>query len=185
MKAPHREPYFLTTARLGFRCWSRADLSLATSLWGDPAVTQYLGGPFTTEKIKERLESEIQLMRDEKVQYWPLFLLQSGDNVGCGGLRPYRAREATYELGIHLRPMFWGRGLAEESLRAIIAFAFETLGARALFAGHHPANTRSRSLIERLGFRFWRDEMYPPTGLKHASYLLMAHGGSLPQLGCD
>jgi len=29
-------------------------------------------------------------------------------------------------MGFHLRPAFWGRGLAEEAGRAIIAFAFET-----------------------------------------------------------
>ncbi len=36
--------YFLTSARLGFRQWTAADLPLAVALWQDAEVTRYLGG---------------------------------------------------------------------------------------------------------------------------------------------
>ena len=62
--------------------------------------------------------------------------------------------------------------MAVEAGLAIIAFAFETLGAQALFAGHHPANTASQKVLEKLGFGFAYEEFYPPTGLRHPSYLL-------------
>jgi RimJ/RimL family protein N-acetyltransferase len=62
--------------------------------------------------------------------------------------------------------------LAQEAGRAVIAFAFENLGAEALFAGHHPANSASRRVLAKLGFQFTHDEFYPPTGLMHRSYLL-------------
>jgi RimJ/RimL family protein N-acetyltransferase len=107
-----------------------------------------------------------------KVQYWPIFLLEDGQHVGCAGLRPYRLDEPIYEVGFHLRPAYWGRGLAEEAGRAAAAFAFETLGAKALFAGHHPANQASRHVLNKLGFRFTHEELYLPTGLLHPSYLL-------------
>jgi RimJ/RimL family protein N-acetyltransferase len=41
-----------------------------------------------------------------------------------------------------------------------------------VFAGHNPANTASRGLLARLGFRYTHDELYAPTGLRHPSYLL-------------
>jgi [ribosomal protein S5]-alanine N-acetyltransferase len=164
--------YFLRTARLGFRPWSIDDLPLATALWGDPAVTRFIGGPFSPEEVKEKLGSEIASMSAHGVQYWPVFLLSNGEHVGCAGLRPYRLEAQVYEVGFHLRPAYWGRGLAVEAGLAIIAFAFATLGAKALFAGHHPANTASRNVLEQLGFCFTHEEFYPPTGLKHPSYLL-------------
>jgi RimJ/RimL family protein N-acetyltransferase len=164
--------YFLKTARLGFSRWSSNDLPLAVALWGDVEVTRFIGGPFSQEQIKERLDRHIAFMAAYKVQYWPLFLLTSGDLVGCGGLRPYRLDDGIYEMGVHLRPAYWGQGLAVDAGRAIISFTFETIGARALFAGHHPANAASRRVLEKLGFRFTHEEFYPPTGLQHPSYLL-------------
>src|SRR5437763_1346679 len=50
------------------------------------------------------------------------------------------------------------------------------LGAEGLFAGHHPEHGASRAVLERLGFRFTHEEVYPPTGLRHPSYLLMRPG---------
>ncbi len=107
-----------------------------------------------------------------KVQYWPVFLLETYEHAGCAGLRPYRLDGQIYELGFHLRPEFWGRGLAQEAGRAVISYAFEKLRAEALFAGHDPANSASMRVLIKLGFEFTHEEFYPPTGLKHPSYLL-------------
>lgn len=164
--------FFLKSRRLGFRRWSIADLPLARDLWGDPEVTRFIGGPFSLEKIQERLQAEIDLYSKHGVQYWPVFLLESHQHVGCAGLRPYRLEDRIFELGVHLRRPYWGQGLAEEASRAIIKFAFDTIRARALFAGHHPANFPSQHLILKLGFRRTHEEFYPPTGLNHPSYLL-------------
>jgi RimJ/RimL family protein N-acetyltransferase len=164
--------FFLKTPRLGFRQWSIADLPLALALWGDPEVTHFIGGPFSPEQIQERLNTELDLSSKHNVQYWPVFLLEEGEHVGCAGLRPYRLEDRIFELGVHLRRPHWGHGLAEEAARAVIKFAFENAGAKALFAGHHPANSASQHLILKLSFRPTHEEFYPPTGLHHPSYLL-------------
>lgn len=169
--------YFLKTPRLGFSCWSMDDLPLALALWGDPCVTRLIGGPLSPEEAEQRLRSEIASMSAYGVQYWPIFLLAGGAHAGCCGLRPYRSQDRIYELGFHLRPAYWGQGLATEAGRAAVAYAFERLGAAALFAGHHPANATSRAVLEKLGFRFTHEELYPPTGLKHPSYLLARPAG--------
>jgi ribosomal-protein-alanine N-acetyltransferase len=168
--------YFLTSARLGFRCWNDQDLSLAMELWGDPEVTSLIGGPFTPEMVRTRLAKEIALMQECGLQYWPFFLLDGNQHVGCAGLRPRRAHPRVYELGVHLRRAFWKRGLAQESAQTIIEYGFSTFGAEALFAGHHPANEASRQLLLKLGFVHTHDELYPPTGLMHHSYLLRKIG---------
>jgi RimJ/RimL family protein N-acetyltransferase len=166
------DQYFLETARLGFGRWSIEDLPLAVALWGDPDVSRFIGGPFSSEEVAKRLNEEILSMRVHNVQYWPLFLLSTGAHAGCAGLRPYRPENKCYEMGFHLRPAYWGRGLAVEAGRAVVALAFDRLGAEGIFAGHHPANTASRTVLEKLGFCFTHNEFYPPTGLEHPSYLL-------------
>lgn len=164
--------YFLTSARLGFRCWTEADLPIALELWGNPEVTALIGGPFTSEQVHSRLIHEIVQMTRYGFQYWPLFLLEDDRNVGCAGLRPYQPEREVLEFGVHLRHAFWGLGLASEASRAVIDYAFGCLGAVALFAGHHPSNAISRKLLLKLGFVQTHEELYPPTGLMHPSYLL-------------
>lgn len=166
-------PYFLTTDRLGFGQWNEGDMALALALWGDPRVSAPIGGPFTAEEIGARLSREIENMISLNIQYWPVFLLQNNNFAGCAGLRPYGEDKHVLELGFHLRPKYWGQGIAEEAARAVIAFAFETLGVKSLFAGHHPENAASERLLKKLGFRFTHQEIYPPTGLLNPSYLLM------------
>lgn len=164
--------YFLQSRRLGFRTWSSADLAVAQRLWGDPEVTQLVGGPFSDDAIRGRLDQEIATQRDHGVQYWPVFLLASGENIGCCGLRPYRSEEGVFELGVHIRRAHWSQGFALEACAAVMPHAFVALQIKALFAGHHPANEGSRRLLTRLGFRYTHDEIYPPTGLQHPSYRL-------------
>ena len=164
--------YFLKSERLGFSHWSSRDLALAQRLWGDREVSRFLGGPFTDDYIRRRLDREIALMRDHKVQYWPIFLLETGDHVGCGGLQPYRPEEQIYELGFHLHRAYWGRGMAEEAARAVIRFAFDSLGLKTLFAGHHPENAASRRVLEKLGFQYAGEDVYPPSGMMEPTYFL-------------
>ena len=77
--------YFLPSSRLGFSIWTHTDLPLAFELWGDPEVTGLTGGPFTAQQVRERLEREIKNHEEHRVQYWPIFLLETGEHVGCCG----------------------------------------------------------------------------------------------------
>jgi [ribosomal protein S5]-alanine N-acetyltransferase len=165
--------YFLQSQRLGFSTWTDADLPLALGLWGDPDVTRLGGGPFTAQQVRERLDREINNREHYGVQYWPIFLLETAEHVGCCGLQPHKPADGIYELGFHIRATFWRRGLAREAAAAVIAHAFTTLGMPALFAGHHPENQASRGVLTRLGFHYTHDEFYPPTGQVEPCYLLL------------
>jgi [ribosomal protein S5]-alanine N-acetyltransferase len=164
--------YWLSTSRLCFGVWTVHGLSLATLLWGDPQVSRLIGGPFSDEQVRERLGREIESMELYKVQYWPIFGLNDGEFTGCAGLRPHKLDEKVYELGFHLLPRFWRKGLAFEAGAAVIQFAFTQLGVAALFAGHHPENLASKRVLGKLGFHYVGDQIYEPTGMMHPSYLL-------------
>jgi [ribosomal protein S5]-alanine N-acetyltransferase len=156
------------TPRLRFREWKSDDLPLALQLWGDARVTALIGGPFTQDQVARRLAEEIATESVHGIQYWPVF--EGNAFVGCCGLGP--RTEGVHELGFHLLPSAWGRGLATEAALAAIDHAFAALGVRALFAGHHPDNGPSRRLLSKLGFRWTHDELYAPTGRMHPCYEL-------------
>lgn len=167
-----RERYFLKSERLGFRWWSPDDLPLARELWGDLEVTKFFGGPFSGEEIVRRLQVELDRAAAHNFQYWPMHLLDGGEFVGCCGLRPYKLDERIPELGFHLLPKFWGRGLGPEAATCAIRYAFETIGVRALSAGHHPDNTNSKKVLNRLGFQYTHDEFFPALDLDIPYYIL-------------
>ena len=164
--------YFLKTDRMGFSKWTEADLPLAQALWGDPAVTHYIcaTGSFRQSDIENRLKLEIANEEQFGIQYWPIFELVSGELIGCCGLRSHRERQL--EIGFHLRPQFWGQGYAVEAAQTVISYAFETLQADSLFAGHNPRNVNSAKVLKKLGFALVGEEFYAPTGLNHPSYVL-------------
>lgn len=136
--------YFLKTKRLEFSKWTPSDLALARRLWGNEQVTRWIcaGGRFDEDEIAARLAQEIENDKEYGVQYWPLFECASGEFVGCCGLRPHGKKPESMSWG-HLLPAFWGRGYAVEAAPAVIAYAFLTLNADSLFAGHHPENKKS------------------------------------------
>ncbi|WP_100489149.1 GNAT family N-acetyltransferase [Sporolactobacillus pectinivorans] len=164
--------YFLKTERLGFSHWQNQDTDLAGSLWGEPTVTKFISanGRFSKEQIKNRLIQEITTDEQYRVQYWPVFELHSGEHIGCCGLHPYDSESKIYEIGYHLKSRYWGKGYATEAAGAVIRYAFDTLEADNLFAGHHPDNTASRNVLQKLGFTYSHDVFYEPTGLNHPSY---------------
>jgi ribosomal-protein-alanine N-acetyltransferase len=105
---PRSETYFLKTARLGFSHWTKDDLPLALAVWGDSKVSHFVGGPFSPEQVAQRLDREIASQNNFSIQYWPIFLLESGEHVGCAGMRVHKLEEKIHAMGFYLRPPFWG-----------------------------------------------------------------------------
>jgi RimJ/RimL family protein N-acetyltransferase len=170
------ESFFLKSDRLCFRVWHKNDLDLAVGLWGDHNVTRLFDsrGPLSDEQVKNRLYKEIETHASYGYQYWPIFLIETGEHIGCAGLRPYDLEKNTLEIGFHIRSSHWRNGYGSEAAKAVMKYAFNSLNASALFAGHHPQNIASRKLLFSLGFSYTHDEYYEPTGLDHPSYLLQA-----------
>ncbi|ARC86662.1 acetyltransferase family protein [Clostridium argentinense CDC 2741] len=166
--------FFLTTARLGFSVWSEEDLTDALELWGNAKVTKLIvaDGKMSEKQVYERLKKEIEMYKNYNIQYWPIYLKETNENIGCCGLRPYDYENKIFEIGIHLKENYWGAGIATEACSAVIKYAFTNLNAKAIFAGHNPKNIASAQLLKKLGFTYTHDEFYPPTGLNHPSYLM-------------
>lgn len=78
------------------------------------------------------------------------FAILAGD-AHVGGITLYRLDDGSAELGWILDSRYQGRGYAEESARALMAWARDALGARRFIAQCDEANAPSRRLMEKLG----------------------------------
>ena len=174
MEGYNMRDFFLTTERLYFSVWDENDLLDAIKLWGNPEVTKFIAadGKMTKEQICQRFNKEIEMYKNYNIQYWPIFIKDTYQIIGCCRLRPYDYKNKILEMGVHLKQEYWGCGYAKEACSAVIDYAFDTLQVNALFAGHNPKNLASAKLLKKLGFIYTHDEFYPPTGLYHPSYLM-------------
>lgn len=166
--------FFLNTTRLKFSIWGDQDITSALELWGNPETTKFIiaDGKMSEHQIKERLNKEIATYEKNGIQYWPVYLKETNDFIGCCGLRPYDPENIILEMGIHLNDKFWRKGYAYEACSAIIDYAFKNFKVNGIFAGHNPKNVASSKLLTKLGFKYMKDEFYPPTGLYHPSYMI-------------
>lgn len=62
-------------------------------------------------------------------------------------------RKRELELSYRVPRDLWGRGLATEASRAMLAAAFTAHPAERVFAGTAPSNTASRRVLEKIGMR--------------------------------
>lgn len=93
----------------------------------------------TREWLGRMIEDEPDLREDFVVEH-------DGRVIGKAGC--YRPPE----IGYILHPDTWGRGLATEALRAVIAHIFARRDIPALQADVDPRNLASLALLKRLGF---------------------------------
>ncbi len=80
-------------------------------------------------------------------------LREDGRMIGDIGLRFPEKETWQAEMGISLDPRYHGLGYASEAMRAVMKYAFESLGKHRLYASIDPRNRASIALVERLGFR--------------------------------
>ena len=80
-----------------------------------------------------------------------LFLL-NGTLIGDLRLRPTSWQIPAFDIAYWLRPDSIGHGYAGEAVQLLTSCAFERLGARRVAINCDPANTRSASVAQRLGY---------------------------------
>jgi RimJ/RimL family protein N-acetyltransferase len=82
---------------------------------------------------------------------WLVEIADTGEAAGmCGLVR--REGLADVDIGYAFVPEHWGRGLAREAARAVLAHARDALGLKRLVAIVNLGNARSARLLESLAF---------------------------------
>jgi RimJ/RimL family protein N-acetyltransferase len=156
--------------RLTFRSWTDQDTALAHALWCDPEVTHFFGGALTPHQAEARLQAERERESRLGLQYWPMFLRETGEFAGCAGLRPWQMDPEIIEAGVHLMRSVWGQRLGEEALLTVLAHAFDTLKLPVIVAGHGLDHDNSQNLLERVGFRYTHNIQWGPKAIEVRMY---------------
>jgi len=79
--------------------------------------------------------------------------------IGFSGLKYLEHKNAT-DLGYRFLPEYWGKGIATESSKAVIKYAFEELNLSHLIAFVIPENVNSGKVLKKCGFELVGMEKY-------------------------
>lgn len=155
----------LQSSGILLRQWKDDDLTPFAQMNADAEVMKYFPNLLTLEESKDFLH-RMRARIDERG--WGLWAVEvDGAFAGFTGLNePKFTAHFTpcVEIGWRFRREYWSRSIAYAAAQAAEAFAFETLKLPELVTFTAAINTRSRRLMERLGFsRNERDDFQHPS----------------------
>jgi RimJ/RimL family protein N-acetyltransferase len=110
----------------------------------------------------DRVYRRTMKMYEERAYgFWAVILAETGNFAGLCGLLDQRV-EGRYELelGYHLLPEYQGRGLATEAARAVMDYAFQSLGKKRLISIILPDNAASIGVAKKNGLVFEREAVF-------------------------
>jgi RimJ/RimL family protein N-acetyltransferase len=147
----------LQTPRLVLRAWTLDDAKDALAIYADWEVARFIGGqPHPDiDHTRQYLAAVIKRYEDWQFRFgsWALEDKVSTRVVGAALLKPLPG-VSDVEIGWHLGRGFWGFGFATEAAHALLAYGFDDLDLREIFAVLRADNSASRAVTKRLGMTF-------------------------------
>lgn len=146
------------TPRLLLRAWRETDLEDFYAYASVPGVGEMAGWRHheSREVSREILERFIAGKRT-----FALEEKETGRVIGSLGLEERDWGELGSlrgrEIGYVLSKDCWGQGLMPEAVRAVCDYCFRALHFDYLTCGHFTGNRQSQRVIEKCGFRFWKE----------------------------
>jgi len=144
----------LTTPRLVLREWLDADREPFAAMNADPAVMEHFPALMSrtdSDALVDRIEAHFD---EHGYGLWAVEVGETGEFIGFTGLAIPRF-EAHFtpavEVGWRLRRPAWGRGLASEAARRVLAFWFQDLQRPEVVSFTALGNARSRAVMTRIG----------------------------------
>jgi RimJ/RimL family protein N-acetyltransferase len=186
MDSPADIAVVAATARLVIRPWRLEEADRFYDMHRRVEVARWLGrGPMADrEEAVTLIERNLaRLAADPRYGAWAIVERSARVPAGSVLLKPLPDGQGEIEIGWHLHPDSWGRGLASEAAGVVLARGFAN-GLDEVWAVTDPENHRSIRVCRRLGMQL--------LGLTHRWYhepSLMfwsgAHSGRRPSLAPD
>jgi len=149
----------LETERLVLRQLEKSDAPALVALLHDEAVSRWLFGNLEQVTLKDE-QNYVRAMRKqfEKGQRvdWIICDKTTGAPMGNIGISrsPMERMHNKASAGFMLGRAYWGRGYMTEAFRAVLDYAFGTLGLNRVSAGHFEGNIASGRVQQKCGLLY-------------------------------
>ena len=167
----------LETPRLLLRPWQSKDLDGLAAVNAQPEVMRYINDGRTLDRAAtaERLAAYQRHWDEHGFGLYAVEVKETGELAGFTGLAvPTFLPEImpAVEIGWRLGRAYWGRGLATEAARRVVAHARTEIGLRQLVSIHIVGNEASARVMVKLGMTLDRETVQPDTGRRVRVYAM-------------
>lgn len=155
----HKGTKRLETERLILRRFELEDAEMMFTNWAnDPEVTRFLSWEphGSLEVTKALLKSWVD--EYEKLNHYNWAIVYDGDLVGSISLVAIDEEVAGAEVGYCMSRRYWGRGIMAEALSAVLAYCFDELAFKEMYAKHHVDNPNSGKVMKKAGMKYLKTE---------------------------
>ena len=144
----------IETDRLVLRQITKDDAEDIFKYLSDETVMKYYGlEPFKSiDEAWEEIAWYQSTFDENSGIRWGITLKGHGKVIGSCGFLNKVPRHFRSDIGFELSQDFWGQGIANEALEAVIKYGFEQLNLQRIQALIEPPNNSSQKLVERNGF---------------------------------
>jgi RimJ/RimL family protein N-acetyltransferase len=138
------------------------DAPALATLWSDPEVTRFMGGPREYAKLTAIFEEDAQVDPPLRFDLFPVIEKASGALIGhCGLLDKEIAGATEIELVYVFAQSAWSKGYATEIAIALRDYAFDVLELDRIVALIEPENRVSQHVAEKIGMTHEKDVIRP------------------------
>lgn len=144
----------LETDRLLLRGWRDPDRLPFAQINADLRVMEFMPSPLSRKESDELFDKIQGHIQRHGFGLYAAELLDDHSFIGYIGLAipSFQAKfTPCVEIGWRLAAEHWNQGLATEGARAVVHYAFQSLGIAELVSFTVPANKPSRRVMEKLG----------------------------------
>jgi [ribosomal protein S5]-alanine N-acetyltransferase len=151
----------LHTDRLTLNALTLNDDAAIFALRSDDKVNEFLGRK-KAETISDAQDFILKINKsvaDNESIYWSIRLKNTDTLIGTICFWNLEMDNASVEIGYELLPVYQGKGLMQEALKAVIQFGFR-LGFQTITAYSDAKNVASIKLLERHHFKLNASDSY-------------------------
>jgi [ribosomal protein S5]-alanine N-acetyltransferase len=141
--------------RLYFRPLRVADVTERYVAWmNDPVVNEFLEVKYEQQSYDSVSAFVSAAELDPDTYLYGIFDQNSGQHIGNIKFTYTKRRHKTGDLGIVIgEKLYWGKGIATESIRAMTKFVMQIVGVEQISAGCYEINRGSTRAFEKAGYR--------------------------------
>jgi RimJ/RimL family protein N-acetyltransferase len=140
----------------------------------DPAIYEYENEPpRSLAWLRERFANLESRRSADGREQWLNWVIRLPTSELIGYVQATVGGESRAGIAYELASAYWGRGLAYQAVQAMIAELIENYGVRTLTAVLKGENSRSRRLLERLGFAIASAEIHATHDLDPGEIMML------------
>ena len=143
----------LSTTRLDLRPVQIGDVEVVHALWTNSDVRHFLFDErmIPLDEARSIVEQSLLSFQERGFGIWLVSSHQTAQLVSFAGLIQSSDESPNLIYGVH--PDFWGNGFATEAAKAVLDYAFDTLGLKSVKADVDEPNVTSVRILEKLGMK--------------------------------